>query len=182
MTTSKLQKRVSELLSIHFGNYTIRENNRPDWLVLEGSRLELDFIIEELNCAIEVNGLQHYEYVPFFYSSPDDFAVRLKRDKFKSITCANKGIYLYTICSEMDAILAVKSILAKVDLTVPDIQPVQIIPITQPGWFKKAGQYNKLIVSALKKNSKDRAVKYHNKLRILLKRHDMEYMLEPLKI
>lgn len=54
MATSKLQKYTSSLLGKHFGEYTIRENHRPEWMMSrDGKRLELDFFIEELNFAIE---------------------------------------------------------------------------------------------------------------------------------
>lgn len=45
VSSSKMQSRVSEFLSVHFGGYTIRENYKPDWLIVdEGGRLELDFL------------------------------------------------------------------------------------------------------------------------------------------
>lgn len=116
MSTSKLQRRVSELLSIHLGRYTIRENIRPDWLITpEGARLELDFYIEELETAIEVQGAQHYIYVSHFHQTHDRFLQRLEWDDFKREYCARRGIHLIEIDNEQDAIIAIEKLLPEYD-------------------------------------------------------------------
>ena len=103
MSTSKLQRKVSEYLSIHFGRYTIRENTRPEWLIMPTSaRLELDFLLEEISLAIEVQGRQHYCYTPYFHGSYGDFQERLARDQFKREQCQAKGITLVEIASDDD--------------------------------------------------------------------------------
>ena len=59
----------------------IRENYRPDWMTSsEGTRLELDFYIEDEEIAIEVQGAQHYQYVPFFHGNKDNFDRSKKMD------------------------------------------------------------------------------------------------------
>lgn len=103
MSTSKLQRYISDQLSIHFGGYVIKENYRPDWLITNsGSRLELDFYVEELNFAIEVQGRQHYIYVPHFHKNYDRFLKRLEWDKFKRYTCLSLGIELFEITNKQD--------------------------------------------------------------------------------
>lgn len=102
MSTSKLQREVSRLLSIHLGGYTIRENIRPDWLIFDGVRVELDFYIEELAVAIEVQGEQHYHYVPIFHHNPDGFKKRVECDEQKRITCAKHGIRLFEVAAPDD--------------------------------------------------------------------------------
>lgn len=108
MSTSKLQRYVSRRLSIHFGHYTIRENFRPDWLIdSDGARLELDFYIEEIKIAIEVQGEQHYRYCKFFHENYDDFPVRLARDKWKCVQSQSLGIRFIEIASKYEADLAI---------------------------------------------------------------------------
>jgi len=57
MATSKLQRKFGDLLDINFPQYRIRENYRPDWLISsDDTWLELDFYIEDLKIAYEVQG------------------------------------------------------------------------------------------------------------------------------
>lgn len=103
MSTSKLQRRVSEALSVHFGYAHIKENVRPDWLLGDmGERLELDFWIVDLNVAIEVQGEQHYRYVRRFHPTPNSFSQQLRRDRIKRSRCEDRGIMLYEIASDFD--------------------------------------------------------------------------------
>lgn len=114
MSTSRLQCRVSELLSIYLGQYTIRENIRPDWLVThDGNRLELDFLIEEINTAIEVQGQQHYNFSPFFHSDKDGYKKRLEWDRLKVELCNSRGINLFAVDNEQDAILLIEKLSGK---------------------------------------------------------------------
>lgn len=103
MSTSKLQRRVSELLSTYLGKWTIRENYRPDWL--EG--LELDFYVEEIETAIEVQGNQHYQFVEMFHISYDGFRAQLDRDRRKRELCTGNNVILYEICGEAEVILII---------------------------------------------------------------------------
>jgi len=93
MATSKLQQQVSILLSTHLGQYTIRENHRPDWL----DGLELDFYIEELQVGIEVQGIQHFEFSPMFHKDISDFHAQIERDRRKIELCTELDIGLYYI-------------------------------------------------------------------------------------
>lgn len=104
MATSKLQRLVSELLSAHLGAYTIRENIRPEWLTSkDGARLELDFLIEELDIAIEVQGQQHYVFTPYFQKDENDFKKRLEYDERKRDLCLRAGIHLIAIDTTEEA-------------------------------------------------------------------------------
>lgn len=111
MSTSKLQKRVSKLLSHYLNEYTIRENIRPPWLQSSnGGRLELDFYIEELNTAIEVQGQQHFSYNPLFHKTYDDFRAQVERDKEKRELCTSAAIKLIEIANESEAIKVIESL------------------------------------------------------------------------
>lgn len=105
MSTSKLQRRTSQLLSVHCGGLGIRENHRPEWLLqADGNRLELDFYIDELLVAIEVQGSQHYVFSEFFHGDKAGFEKRIEYDKIKRDACNRRGIRLYEVSNEEEAI------------------------------------------------------------------------------
>lgn len=137
MSTSKLQKRVSELLSIHLGKYTVRENIRPDWLTTKnGDRLELDFFIDELDIAIEVQGDQHYRFVEFFHENVTGYIEQVERDKQKRKICDLKGIKLIEIDSEAEAISEILS-LSKDDMTTEEIDMILSSLRTEQDFHRK---------------------------------------------
>lgn len=97
--TSKLEKYLSNELYTRFGHYSIRQNYRPDWM--EG--LELDFYIDELKIAAEVQGQQHYGFVEYFHKTQDKFEAQKKRDERKKFICRERKINLFEIFTEKDA-------------------------------------------------------------------------------
>jgi len=104
MSTSQLQRYVSNWIYSNLIEYEPRENCRPDWLITsEGERLELDFYVQSLDLAVEIQGAQHYIYVPFFHGNQANFVSRLRRDRFKRETCQLRGIKLYEIASSDEA-------------------------------------------------------------------------------
>jgi hypothetical protein len=127
MGTSKLQRRTSLELSKHFGGYIIRENIRPEWMIDEtGQRLELDFWIEELDVAIEVQGNQHYEYVPHFHGSYDEYLSQKQRDEDKRLACHRRGILLFEVfdrASLKEAIFGI-AFIAKQSISDPEYPPL----------------------------------------------------------
>lgn len=60
-------------------------------------RLELDAFSPSLQLAAEYQGLQHYEYVPFFHNSREDLVKQQERDKKKVLLCKRYGIYLIQV-------------------------------------------------------------------------------------
>lgn len=104
--TSKLEKYLSKELYTRFGNLSICQNYRPAWM--EG--LELDFYIDELKIAAEVQGEQHYSFVKFFHKSKDDLEKQQIRDAKKQIICRERKIALIEIFTEKDADLFVLKI------------------------------------------------------------------------
>lgn len=71
---------------------------RPNWLLTdEGNRVELDVYNEKLKVAIEYNGKQHYENVPYFSKSPDDLENRKKIDLLKIKLCTENGVHLIVV-------------------------------------------------------------------------------------
>jgi hypothetical protein len=61
------------------------EKLRPDFLRnnVTGKNLEMDLFNEDLNLAIEVQGAQHYRYIPFFHKNYEAFLNQKYRDEMK---------------------------------------------------------------------------------------------------
>jgi hypothetical protein len=72
---------------------------RPKFLKNEvtGKNLELDIYNEDIKVAIEFNGRQHYEFVPFFHKNYEDFLTQRYRDEMKKAKCKDEGIHLIEI-------------------------------------------------------------------------------------
>ena len=72
---------------------------RPDFLKnnVTGANLELDIYNESLKLAIEYNGRQHYDYVPFFHKNYEHFQTQKYRDEIKKMLCKQNGIHLIEI-------------------------------------------------------------------------------------
>lgn len=96
---SNLEKYLSKKLYESFGSIEIKQNYRPQWM--EG--LELDFYIEDLKLAAEIQGMQHYSFVQFFHGTKEKFYEQQKRDAVKSSICRERGIRLVEIFNEKDA-------------------------------------------------------------------------------
>lgn len=110
MSTSRLQQYVkNELKKCH---KQFVENYHPSWLTdNKGNRLELDFYLENLKIAIEVQGEQHVLYTPFFHKSPENFRLQLKRDQIKREICQARGIHLIEITTKEQVRPAILQIL-----------------------------------------------------------------------
>lgn len=71
---------------------------RPKFLKnITGRRMELDCYNKDLKLAIEMNGVQHYKYTPYFHSSIKDFKKQIERDNLKNKLCKDYGIHLITV-------------------------------------------------------------------------------------
>nr|QBK91797.1 MAG: restriction endonuclease [Pithovirus LCPAC304] len=78
---------------------------RPKWLkTSHRSYLELDGYNEVLKIAVEYNGIQHYQYVPFFHSDLSKFKYQQERDQIKMDKCEERGVHLiivpYTVTTD----------------------------------------------------------------------------------
>ncbi len=111
MATSKLQIEVGDLLDRELPQYRIRENYRPDWLLSSNmTKLEIDFFIEDLKIGIEVQGEQHYKFVPFFHKTQENYEKRRQYDVEKTDLCSGNGVKLYEVFTMTDAIIIIKDI------------------------------------------------------------------------
>jgi len=74
------------------------DKQRPDWLTTDkGGRLELDCYNEELKIALEYNGKQHYEMVPYFYKTQKAFEDCQQADRDKERLCRDNNIHLIVV-------------------------------------------------------------------------------------
>lgn len=156
MATSKLQRLFGDMLDSKFPQYKIRENYRPDWLISpSGNKLELDFFIENINIAYEIQGEQHFRYIEFFHGNEDGFRKRLLLDQEKKDLCYGRNIKLVEICTETDAILAIK-----------ELEKLIIESEHKTGYFYQNPDYSKSSVHRTKrkmprarKNSEEERIK-----------------------
>lgn len=73
---------------------------RPNFLsnpVTGGNNLELDCYNEELQIAVEYNGVQHYKFSPYFHKNKDQFYTQKYRDEMKTRICKEKNITLVEV-------------------------------------------------------------------------------------
>ena len=59
--------------------------------------LYCDFYIEKLNTVIEYNGRQHYEFIPYFHKSIEEFESDKKRDELKKKLLNDNNIKVISI-------------------------------------------------------------------------------------
>jgi len=70
-----------------FSEYEIAHQASPEWL----GRQRLDILIPELRLAIEYQGRQHYQPVPFF-GGEDGFQQTRERDRSKAKLCSENAV------------------------------------------------------------------------------------------
>ena len=72
---------------------------RPDFLRndVTGYNLEIDLYNEDLRLGVEVNGDQHYKFIPFFHRNKDAFRNQQYRDEMKKEKCKKEGITLIEV-------------------------------------------------------------------------------------
>ena len=76
------------------------DKERPDFLknpVTKNFNLEIDCFNRELNLGVEVNGIQHYKYVPYFHKNFEAFRNQQYRDELKRRMCKDEGIILIEV-------------------------------------------------------------------------------------
>lgn len=94
---SKGEQECKQILQKIFKKKFVRI--RPSWLKNPetGYPLELDLYNEELNIALEYNGIQHYKWPNFTGQSEEEHLAQKRRDKFKKQKCKEFGIKLIII-------------------------------------------------------------------------------------
>ena len=96
---SKGENECRRVLELIF-NVPFRKE-RPDFLrnPVTGNfyNLELDCYNQKMKLAVEYNGIQHYEYTPYFHKTKDSFYNQKYRDMFKRQKCKEKNIMLIEV-------------------------------------------------------------------------------------
>lgn len=74
-------------------------NVRPKWLKNPetGKCIELDCYNEDLQIAVEYNGIQHYQWPNFTGQTREKFDAQLRRDNYKKKACKERNIHLIIV-------------------------------------------------------------------------------------
>ena len=76
-------------------------STRPNFLrnpVTGGNfNLEIDCYNDELKLGVEYNGIQHYQYTPYFHKSQEHFMNQKYRDDLKRRLCRDNGVVLIEV-------------------------------------------------------------------------------------
>jgi hypothetical protein len=72
---------------------------RPDFLKndVTGKNIEIDMYNPELKLCLEMNGRQHYEYVPYFHPNKEAFLNQRYRDEMKKTKCRENGLNIIEV-------------------------------------------------------------------------------------
>jgi very-short-patch-repair endonuclease len=89
---SKRQRAVKLFLREYWQDHIVFEE-----FPVVGTRMSFDFYNASKKIAIEVQGRQHTEYVPFFHRTKMNYLSQLKRDQEKSQFCILNDILLLEI-------------------------------------------------------------------------------------
>ena len=184
MSTSKLQRYTGKQLYKRFGKYGLVENTRPQWLVSsKGERLELDFFIDKLSIAVEVQGRQHIEFTSCLHATEYDFEEQLRRDKDKAQVCKQTGINLLYIWKRSD----IEIVLAQIYETKDQIlnNEKQDIDFFAAGPSTKIHNSLKMLRGIVNKFKRKGTISSHSKILLrqmfpaLLRRIEKELYWEP---
>lgn len=64
---------------------------------ITGRKLRIDCYFKNSNIAVEYNGIQHYEFVPFFHTDKNSFEYQKYKDSEKVKYCNSHGIKLIIV-------------------------------------------------------------------------------------
>lgn len=86
---SKLHAKTRVFLKELFPNHLILEEVTLPGSKVSGvcSYLRLDFLLPQLDLAVEVHGEQHYKFTDIYHKDINDYRIAVKRDKYKIEWC-----------------------------------------------------------------------------------------------
>ena len=88
---SKRHEEISNYLSDRFSRNFFKEEFNI------GENLFLDIYIDSIGLAIEIDGIQHDYYIPFFHGDESNFALQKFRDNKKNRLCKEQSVFLYRV-------------------------------------------------------------------------------------
>ncbi len=94
---SKLERETRSILEELFG--VPFKKRRPDFLEnpVTGCNLELDCYNKDLKLGVEVNGRQHYQFIPFFHKTHEKFRLQQYKDELKKRMCKDNGVEIISV-------------------------------------------------------------------------------------
>lgn len=94
---SKGEKECKRVLERYFSRPFPKA--RPSYMnnSVTNFNLELDCYCRELGLAVEYNGKQHYQYIPYFHRNKDAFRCQQYRDVMKRDLCKKNNICLIEV-------------------------------------------------------------------------------------
>lgn len=99
---------TSELIAIKSIEHMLKakfiKTHPKDLINDQGHVLEFDGFNEELNIAIEYNGIQHYEHVDFFHRDGNSLEKQQRHDQIKIQYCKDHNINLIVVPFDIDDI------------------------------------------------------------------------------
>ena len=78
-----------------------------------------DFYIPEYNLVLEYHGRQHYEFVPHFHKTEENFYYRLSKDKIKKESALSRGLNYISISYHIEDLEKLLSVLFN-STTIPE--------------------------------------------------------------
>jgi very-short-patch-repair endonuclease len=91
---SKIADKVEEHIKKAF---PLLKYKKELYVSYKGQQLFFDFVLTDLNIFIEVQGRQHYAYVPFFHKIGSGFRGQRYRDSLKNQWCSENGKILLAL-------------------------------------------------------------------------------------
>lgn len=80
----KNEIKLTKILENHYGSDQVVTSFHPLWAITKKDVLyEFDIFVKSIDTLIEYNGIQHYQYTPFFHKNKKAFKEQQSRDKRK---------------------------------------------------------------------------------------------------
>lgn len=88
---SKKHEEISNYLESRFSKNFFKEEYNI------GNNLFLDIYIESIGLAIEIDGIQHDFFIPFFHGDESNFVLQKFRDSKKDRLCKEQSVFLFRV-------------------------------------------------------------------------------------
>jgi very-short-patch-repair endonuclease len=93
---SMLESKLAEYL-INQNIYFVQQYKFTDCKYKKPLPFDFKIVINDIELYVEVDGKQHYEFVPYFHKCEDDFLLQQKKDKIKTNYMAENELHFLRI-------------------------------------------------------------------------------------